>query len=109
MVLRGARHSTLPARRSDMDLALTGTRTATCFDDAPETATAADPDDGDVVAAVAAVVGTRRRLALLAALTEADARAVGERAWTDWRAQLVGQFAERVAARLGVTLGAAHP
>ena len=74
-----------------------------------ETATAADPDDGDVVAAVAAVVGTRRRLALLAALTEADARAVGERAWTDWRAQLVGQFAERVAARLGVTLGAAHP
>ncbi len=74
-----------------------------------ETATAADPDDGDVVAAVAAVVGTRRRLALLAALTEADARAVGERAWTDWRARLVGQFAERVAARLGVTLGAAHP
>lgn len=30
-----------PPRNLDMDLALTGSRTATCFDDAPETATAA--------------------------------------------------------------------
>ena len=74
-----------------------------------ETATTADPGDGAVADRVAAVVGTRRRLALLATLTEADARAVGERAWSEWRAQLVGQLAESVGARLGVTLGAAHP
>jgi [protein-PII] uridylyltransferase len=73
-----------------------------------ETATTEDPGDAAVADSVAAVVGTRRRLALLAALTEADARAVGERAWNEWRAQLVGQLAESVGTRLGVTLGAAH-
>ncbi|NCD19793.1 MAG: HD domain-containing protein [Actinobacteria bacterium] len=74
-----------------------------------ETATTEDPGDVAVADRLAAVVGTRRRLALLATLTEADARAVGERAWSEWRAQLVGQLAESVGARLGVTLGAAHP
>ncbi|MGM0386477.1 MAG: HD domain-containing protein [Actinomycetota bacterium] len=74
-----------------------------------ETATTADPGDGAVVDRIAAVVGTRRRLALLAALTEADARSVGDRAWSEWRATLVGQFVERLGVRLGVTLGAVLP
>jgi len=65
-----------------------------------ETATTADLEDPGVIRRVAAVVGDRRRLRLLAALTEADARAVGERAWSAWRARLVGELVDRVAAEL---------
>jgi len=63
-------------------------------------ATTDDPADPAVVARVAGVVGSRRLLRILAALTEADARAVGERAWTVWRAQLVGELVARVDAHL---------
>ncbi len=65
-----------------------------------ETATTADLEDPRVLDAVAATVGDVRMLRLLAALTEADARAVGERAWSAWRAQLVGTLVARVAERM---------
>jgi [protein-PII] uridylyltransferase len=55
----------------------------------PTTATRRDLDDPDSVAAVADVVGDHGRLALLATLTECDARAAGPMAWTAWRAGLV--------------------
>jgi [protein-PII] uridylyltransferase len=49
---------------------------------------------------VARAVGTLERLELLAALTEADALATGPSAWGAWKAELVGELVERVAAVL---------
>ena len=48
----------------------------------PETATTRDPDDPATVELVTAKVADREELELLAALTEADARATSEKAWT---------------------------
>ena len=67
----------------------------------PDTATRRDLDDPKTVDAVVAEVGTVETLDLLAALTEADARATGPTAWTPWRAGLTRALVERV--RLGLT------
>lgn len=77
----------------------------------PETATRRDIDDPVTIGRVAAAVGDTRRLDLLAALTEADARATGPTAWTPWRAELVGRLVERVRRHLegGPPVGGAPP
>ena len=61
----------------------------------------ADPRTID--AAIAAVDGEGDRFELLLALTEADAVAAGPKAWTDWRAALLRQFATAVRARISPT------
>ncbi len=55
----------------------------------PETATTRDPDDPSTVATVTDRIPEREELELLLALTEADARATSEKAWTSWRSSLV--------------------
>jgi [protein-PII] uridylyltransferase len=66
----------------------------------PETATMRDPDDPATIELVTARVADREELELLAALTEADARATSEKAWTRWRASLVQGLVRRSAAAL---------
>ena len=66
----------------------------------PDVATRRDLDDPATVAAVAAAVDDRDMLELLAALTEADSLATGPSAWGAWKAGLVGELVERVAAKL---------
>jgi [protein-PII] uridylyltransferase len=69
-------------------------------------ATRRDPADRATISAVTdAVAGRRDVLELLRALTEADARAVGAAAWTDWRAQLL----ERLVVGARGALGDAAP
>lgn len=59
-----------------------------------------DPADPRVVASVAAQVGDRPTLAVLAVLAAADARATGPDAWSPWRRQLLRGLVERVDAEL---------
>ena len=66
----------------------------------PETATTRDPEDPATVGLVTAKVADREELELLAALTEADARATSEKAWTRWRASLIETLVRRAAAAL---------
>lgn len=66
----------------------------------PETATTRDPEDPATINYVTAHVGNREELELLAALTEADALATSDQAWTTWRARLVGDLVQRVASAL---------
>lgn len=66
----------------------------------PETATTRDPDDPATIGLVTAKVADREELELLAALTEADARATSEKAWTRWRASLILGLVRRSAAAL---------
>jgi len=65
-----------------------------------ETATTRDPDDPATVEAVASRVGSGEAMSLLAALTEADARATSPQAWSTWRAGLVRQLGAHVLASL---------
>ncbi len=65
-----------------------------------ETATRRDLDDPLTVDAVVRAVGDRDTLALLHALTVADALAAGPAAWSDWKANLVDDLVRRAAARL---------
>ncbi len=66
----------------------------------PEVATRRDIGDAATIDSVAATVASLEFLGLLAALTEADARATGPTAWTDWKAGLVRTLVERVGATL---------
>jgi [protein-PII] uridylyltransferase len=65
-----------------------------------ETATTRDPEDPATIDHVTAHVGNREELELLAALTEADALATSDQAWTSWRARLVRDLVQRVASAL---------
>jgi [protein-PII] uridylyltransferase len=65
-----------------------------------DVATHRDLEDLATLDEVAAAVGDPSTLALLAVLTEADARATGPQAWSPWRAQLVQTLVERVHARM---------
>ncbi len=58
----------------------------------PDTATRRDLDDGAVIAAVAATIGTPRRLRMLYILAIADGRATGPEAWNEWKATLVREL-----------------
>jgi len=66
----------------------------------PETATTRDPEDPATVQLVTDKVADREELELLAALTEADARATSEKAWTRWRASLIQGLVRRSEAAL---------
>lgn len=66
----------------------------------PETATTRDPDDPQTVRVVVDRIHDREELGLLAALTEADARATSEKAWTTWRAGLIRALVLRSSAAL---------
>ncbi|QNN52127.1 [protein-PII] uridylyltransferase [Nocardioides mesophilus] len=60
-----------------------------------ETATTRDLEDPATVALVVERLGDVETLDLLAALTEADARATSAKAWTGWRARLVDDLVRR--------------
>jgi [protein-PII] uridylyltransferase len=66
----------------------------------PHTATRRDLEDPATVGLVAERVGTPRFLDLLAALTEADARATGTAAWSRWRRGMVRELVARTRAAL---------
>ena len=66
----------------------------------PDVATRRDIDDPMTIALVAGAVGDRLRLDLLAALTEADSRATGPAAWSEWKAGLVRDLVRRTRAAL---------
>lgn len=66
-----------------------------------ENATRRDPSDPEVIYEVADAVHHRADLLeLLLALSEADARAVGSKAWSPWRASLLNTLSGHVRARL---------
>ncbi|MFC5817388.1 MULTISPECIES: [protein-PII] uridylyltransferase [Nonomuraea] len=62
----------------------------------PETATRRDLDDPVTIEKVAATVGSREVLELLAALAVADGNATGPAAWNAWKAGLVADLVRRV-------------
>ncbi|GAB2931780.1 [protein-PII] uridylyltransferase [Streptomyces heilongjiangensis] len=63
-----------------------------------DTATRRDLEDPATVRSVAEAVGSPGTLELLHALTESDALATGPAAWSSWRASLVSDLVQRVAA-----------
>lgn len=67
----------------------------------PTVATRRDIEDPDTAANVAERVGDLEHLDLLAALTEADARATSPAAWSAWRSGLIKGLVAKVRAVLG--------
>jgi [protein-PII] uridylyltransferase len=65
-----------------------------------ETATTRDAEDPATVELVTSRIHDREELELLFALTEADAKATSDKAWTSWRASLVRSLVRRSAAVL---------
>ena len=65
-----------------------------------DTAARRDLDDDVTIDLVAGLLPSIEQLELLAALTEADAKATGPTAWGSWKAGLVRTLVDRVAARL---------
>jgi [protein-PII] uridylyltransferase len=75
-----------------------------------ETATTRDPDDPATVERVTSRIPSAEGLALLMALTEADAKAASPKAWTRWRSGLVLRVgAAAMAALDGGTVAPAPP
>lgn len=66
----------------------------------PEVATTRDLEDPATLEHVTKRVEDPETFELLAVLTQADARATAPKAWTPWRAALVGELATRVRALL---------
>ncbi|MET3960532.1 [protein-PII] uridylyltransferase [Marmoricola sp. OAE513] len=66
----------------------------------PQTATTRDPEDPQTVELVTTRIHDREELELLAALTEADAKATSEKAWTTWRASLIRSLVRRASVEL---------
>jgi [protein-PII] uridylyltransferase len=69
----------------------------------PDTAARRDLDDPATSATVAATVGDRLTLDLLAALAEADGRATGPAAWSPWKQSMVQRLVAATAAHLAGT------
>ncbi|GEP33153.1 bifunctional uridylyltransferase/uridylyl-removing enzyme [Nocardioides szechwanensis] len=65
-----------------------------------QTATTRDPDDPATVDLVTSRLGSVEAVALLGALTEADAKATSTKAWSSWRSGLVRDLARRAHAAL---------
>ena len=66
----------------------------------PETATRRDLTDPATIEFVARAVGRIEVLELLAALTEADSRATGPSAWSDWKGGLIQQLVRTTRAHM---------
>lgn len=61
-----------------------------------DAATRRDIQDPATLTHVADAVRDRRTLELLAALTEADSKATGDSAWSDWKASLIAELVDGV-------------
>lgn len=66
----------------------------------PEVATRRDLSDPATIEAVAAAVGRIEVLELLGALTEADSKATGPTAWSDWKQRLLRRLVASVRAHM---------
>jgi [protein-PII] uridylyltransferase len=71
-----------------------------------ETATTRDPDDPATLDVLLERVGDAETLALLTALTEADARAASPKAWSAWRSRLIRGLAAQARRALDAGPGA---
>lgn len=65
-----------------------------------DTATRRDLDDGAVIESVANTLGDPRIVRMLFILSQADGRATGREAWTDWKSSLVAELYKRVVVAL---------
>lgn len=75
----------------------------------PDIATRRDLDDPATASRVAALIGDRLTLDLLAALTEADSLATGPAAWGAWKAGLVSRLVDEAGAILEGREGPERP